>query len=45
MAANNEDFEDDVEQNEQDLDQTIEGEDKRKRFFSKECKLFLIFVI
>lgn len=36
MAANNEDFEDDGEQNEQELEQT--DEDKRKRYFSKECK-------
>lgn len=34
MAANNEDFEDDVEQNEQELEQN--DEDKRKRYFSKE---------
>lgn len=36
MAANNEDFEDDVEQNEQELEQI--DEDKRKRYFSKERK-------
>lgn len=43
MATNNDDFkdfEDDAEQNEQELDQT--DEDKRKRYFSKECKLKLI---
>ena len=36
MAANNEDFEDDVEQELEQID-----EDKRKRYFSKERK-FLI---
>lgn len=40
MATNNEDFEDDNEQNEQELEQT-DDQDKRKRYFSKECKFWL----
>ena len=39
MATNNEDFEDDNEQNEQELEQT-DDQDKRKRYFSKECKFW-----